>query len=417
MPDSQVPPPPSIHEDPNQVIFSARDLAFELLVTKAILRSLEIDQILYVVLSGVTSGEGLGFNRGLFLLADDGQRRLRTSMAIGPTHLEEARRIWEDMLEKDLTLEALLAAYEAVKDDPKAHRLSHQLRHLELPLDDLAELSARVDPTASVGGARIEPMLARCLLDRVPYSSRNVPLLCEGPGDEEPFRFRNWWMVPLLTPERIVGVLVVDDAFSEREVSHGIQHLLVAISNLTAIALEKEKLFQEMRSLARLDGLTGLANRRSYEAEVERALTRARQTGRPLSLIVLDIDHFKQYNDRYGHLAGDDVLRFVARVFRTHARKSDTIARYGGEEFTVLLHDAGFEQAMTVAQKLVAVVREESARSGEVSPVTISAGVGVSPGGELDAKSLFETADAALYRAKAEGRDLALGTSSDEREA
>jgi diguanylate cyclase (GGDEF)-like protein len=253
-------------------------------------------------------------------------------------------------------------------------------------------------------------MLARCLLDRVPYSSKTMALRCEAPDEGEPFFFRNWWMVPLLTPERIVGILVVDDAFSQREVSHGIQHLLVAISNLTAIAIEKEKLFQEMRSLARLDGLTGLANRRSYQAEVERLLTRARQTGRPLSLIVLDIDHFKQYNDRYGHLAGDDVLRFVARVFRAHARKADTIARYGGEEFTVLLPDATFDQAMRVAEKLVAAVREETARSGEVSRVTISAGVGVSPGGELDANALFASADAALYRAKGEGRDLARGT-------
>ena len=411
MPVSQLPPPPSIQEDPDQVIFSARDLAFELLVTKAILRSLHIDQILYVVLSGATSGEGLGFNRGLFLLADDGQRCLRTGMAVGPIHVKEAHRIWEDMVEKALTLEALLPVYDAVKDDPNAHQLSRRLRHLSIPLDELAPLAAQCASPEGHGRARIEPMVAKSLLERRPIHSRTLELACERPEDDEPVSFRHWWMVPLLTPERIVGMLVVDDAFSDREVSAGMQHLLVALANLSAIAVEKNKLFEEMRALAQVDGLTGLANRRSYEEAIDRLLTQARQTGRTVSLIVIDIDHFKQFNDRHGHLAGDDALRFVAGVFRTAARKTDVIARYGGEEFAILLPDTTHDQAMVVANKLVCAVREQSTAS-ELGRITVCAGVANSPDGGTDAKRLFEMADAALYRAKNGGRDRAEGTPS-----
>ncbi len=409
MPDSQLPPPPSIQEDLDQVIFSPRDLAFELLVTKAILRSLHIDQILYVVLSGATSGEGLAFNRGLFLLADDGQRCLRTGMAVGPIHREEAHRIWEDMVEKDLTLEALLPVYDAVKDDPGAHQLSRRLRHLSVPLDALAALACQAESPNRKGRCRIEPMLAKCLLERQPLHSRTLDLACEAPADDEPFSFRNWWMVPLLTPERVVGVLVVDDAFSDRIVSPGMQHLLVALANLSAIAVEKSKLFDEMRALAQVDGLTGLANRRSYEEAIHRLLTQARQTGRTVSLIVADIDHFKQFNDRHGHLAGDDALRFVARMLRSGARKTDVISRYGGEEFAIVLPDTTYEQALVVAEKLVSTVRSESVKS-EFGRITICAGVANSLDGRTDATKLFEMADLALYRAKNAGRDRVEGT-------
>ena len=409
MPDSQLPPPPSIQEDPDQVIFSARDLAFELMVTKAILRSLSIDQMLYVVLSGVTSGEGLGFNRGLFLLADDGQRSLRTAMAVGPIHRQEAHRIWEDMVEKSLTLEALLTVYDAVKDDPSAHQLSHRLRHLNLTLDALPTLAAQCLPPSQVGRARIEPMIAKSLLERRPLHSRSLELICDSPDGDEAFAFRNWWIVPLLTPERIVGTLVVDDAFSNRDVPAGVQHLLVALANLSAIAVEKSKLFDEMRALAQVDGLTGLANRRSYEKALHRHLTQSRQTGRDLSLIVFDLDHFKQFNDRWGHLAGDDALRFVAQVFRTTARKTDLIARYGGEEFVLLLPDTSFDQAWVVAEKMVAAVRDQSTGS-ELGSLTVCAGVANTPDGRLDANQLFEKADAALYRAKNNGRNRVEGT-------
>lgn len=409
MSDSQLPPPPSIQEDPDQVIFSARDLAFELMVTKAILRSLSIDQVLYVVLSGVTSGEGLGFNRGLFLLADDGQRSLRTGMAVGPIHRQEAHRIWEDMVQKSLTLEALLTVYDAVKDDPMAHQLSRRLRHLTIAVDALPALAAQSPSPSDTGRTPIEPMVAKSLLERRPLCSRTLELVCHPTDEHEPFVFRHWWIVPLLTPERIVGILVVDDAFSDREVPAGIQHLLVALANLSAIAVEKSKLFDEMRALAQVDGLTGLANRRSYEEAIHRLLTQARQTARSVSLIVLDIDHFKQFNDLHGHLAGDDALRFVAQVFRATARKTDLIARYGGEEFAVLLPDTTYDQALVVAEKLVAAVREQSAAS-ELGLLTVCAGVSNSPDGGTDAKQLFETADNALYRAKHNGRDRAEGT-------
>jgi diguanylate cyclase (GGDEF)-like protein len=132
-------------------------------------------------------------------------------------------------------------------------------------------------------------------------------------------------------------------------------------------------------------------------------LTEATQTGREVALVVLDVDHFKHYNDRHGHLAGDDVLRVVAATLASHARKSDLVARYGGEEFAVLLPDTSLEQAVHVAHKLVRAVEQAGAMAH--GSVTISAGVAASPAGALGATALFAAADRAVYLAKEAGRN------------
>ncbi len=399
------PPFLDLGDEPDTPIFSARDLGFLIEVTTAILSTLDIDQILYVVLSGVTSGEGLAFNRGLFMMADEGQRSLRTRMAVGPVNEDDAHRIWEEMAAKELRLGTLLSYYDLVKNDPITHSLTHKLSHIVLPIDRIDPMAAHSVSTDAVGIVPIETMLARCLKSKHPLSSTTLVLNCGRAADAEPVTFSQWQMVPILTPERILGVLVVDDAFSGRLSTSREKHLLVALANLAAIAVEQGRLFLRMQALAEVDGLTGLANRRTYDAAIGDMLTQARQTGRSVSLIVLDVDHFKEYNDRFGHLAGDDALRRVATVLSGHARKSDVLARYGGEEFVLLLPDTALADACSVARKLVAAVREESLVHGLSRALTISAGVATSPGGALGRDELFEQADKSVYEAKRKGRD------------
>jgi diguanylate cyclase (GGDEF)-like protein len=391
--------------DQEPLLFSAGDLDLQLAVTSAILQSLDIDQVLYVVLSGLTSGEGLGFNRGLILLADEGQRAVRTSMAIGPVDEDEAHRIWEDIEAKDLRLGTLLAVYGQVKDDPAAHRLTQRLGHLSVALEDLGRLAEKSAAPSQTATVPMQAMLARCLLERAPLGSTTVELVCARDADAPVAPFRNWFMVPLLSPERVFGALVVDDTFSARVLTARRRHLLLALAGLTTIAVDKARLFARMRALAEIDGLTGLANRRAYDSALDRLLTEARQTGRTVSLVLLDIDYFKSFNDRFGHLAGDDVLREVAAALCACSRRADLVARYGGEELAVLCPNTTLEQAVSVAEKLAREVRERPTLGASAGRVTVSAGVASSPAGVLDAEALFEAADRAMYEAKRRGRD------------
>jgi len=161
-----------------------------------------------------------------------------------------------------------------------------------------------------------------------------------------------------------------------------------------------------LEELAITDGLTGLYNRRHFQESLDRELARCERENRGVSLLLLDLDHFKQYNDRWGHTEGDAALRRVASVVMKGIRSSDTAFRYGGEELAVLLPSCTKEQAVDVAEKIRVSVSAAAPGPGRLGGrTTISIGVATFPDDGRVARALVDVADAALYRAKAEGRD------------
>jgi len=177
-----------------------------------------------------------------------------------------------------------------------------------------------------------------------------------------------------------------------------------------ALHLQVVRQRRMLERLANIDGLTELANRRRYDEMVALEWQRARRSGLPLSLALLDIDAFKQYNDRYGHPAGDRALRSVARAASSALRRpADLAARYGGEELVLLLPETGaLEAAQIVAQLREAIAMLNIAHeASNVAPV-LTASVGgatLEPGSQESQAALFEAADAELYRAKQAGRN------------
>ena len=172
-------------------------------------------------------------------------------------------------------------------------------------------------------------------------------------------------------------------------------------------ALEEANFKLELLSNA--DGLTGIANRRSLDLALEEEWNRARRANIPLALIMLDVDHFKHFNDYYGHLAGDDCLRSLTQILLKEVRRSgELVARYGGEEFVVLMPDSNVQAAMDAAQRIQAAVRLLGLIHAETSPGIVSFSFGVAsikPSSQHAPDDLVRLADLALYRAKALGRD------------
>lgn len=162
--------------------------------------------------------------------------------------------------------------------------------------------------------------------------------------------------------------------------------------------------------LAQHDALTGVKNRRMFDEHLARVWSQATRDSRMLAILLIDVDHFKAYNDRYGHQAGDQALRRVAQTVQTFVRRPlDIVARYGGEEFTVILYDTGAEQAKAVAERMRRAVEELAIehRGSRTSPrVTISIGVAViEPTMDRDSRGALQLADQALYEAKVCGRN------------
>jgi diguanylate cyclase (GGDEF)-like protein len=180
---------------------------------------------------------------------------------------------------------------------------------------------------------------------------------------------------------------------------------LSAVAATIALTIRHTALVDELRESSTHDELTGLANRRLLRARLEREIARARRYGTELALLMLDIDHFKQLNDRFGHPTGDAVLRDISRVLEDGVRSVDTVARAGGEEFVVLLPRTDAEAAARVADKLRELVAAHEVDTLEgKARITMSLGVALLQEGE-GAASLLARADRALYDAKEAGRD------------
>jgi diguanylate cyclase (GGDEF)-like protein len=195
----------------------------------------------------------------------------------------------------------------------------------------------------------------------------------------------------------------------EKEVLHRTEELSKTNDALARANKDLAGAVQQLELLAATDGLTGLVNHRSFQETLSFELRRARRNESPLSVLMIDVDHFKAYNDANGHPAGDQVLVQLARILRESLRNTDVVARYGGEEFTVILPDTPAEPAKAVAQKLREAVRSYPFPGAEQSQpegrVTISVGVATAPADGDSASGIVSAADRALYVAKGLGRD------------
>jgi diguanylate cyclase (GGDEF)-like protein len=210
-------------------------------------------------------------------------------------------------------------------------------------------------------------------------------------------------VVPLLYQARSMGVLLVCSDDPHRIWQENELLLLRTVADQVAVAVNHARLFTQMQQLALTDGLTGCVNRRSFEMQLERDLRLATRMRQPVSLIMLDIDHFKRVNDTYGHDAGDAALRFLADVLRDELRGVDTAARYGGEEFAVILPQAGLDGALIVAERLRS--RLETTEVPGIGHITGSFGLATFPLHANSRDGLVGAADRALYESKHAGRN------------
>jgi diguanylate cyclase (GGDEF)-like protein len=168
---------------------------------------------------------------------------------------------------------------------------------------------------------------------------------------------------------------------------------------------------QRQRELSNADPLTGVFNRRFFDDYFASEMERAARFGAPISVAMIDVDHFKQFNDRFGHAAGDVVLQRVAHALQVGVRRSDLVARYGGEEFVVLFRGAGADQAMEIVERMREGIQSASHLIGDNRPVhvTVSAGVASWPSEGRAVGDLIATADRRLFEAKESGRNRVVG--------
>jgi diguanylate cyclase (GGDEF)-like protein len=215
--------------------------------------------------------------------------------------------------------------------------------------------------------------------------------------------------VPLIFFGEKLGVLALDrashDAFDQDEIQP-----LESVADICAAAIQNANYFERMKQLAYVDGLTGIFNRRYFEMRIAEELERASRFMGRMSVIMVDIDHFKRLNDEFGHLLGDEVLRGVSNILKQQLRKVDMVCRYGGEEFAIVVPETTGANALVVAEKLRRQI-ETHPFPGVPRPVTISCGVADYPSQGSTRDELVAAADSALYQAKQAGRNRVVAAS------
>ncbi|MFH1879096.1 MAG: GGDEF domain-containing protein [Candidatus Omnitrophota bacterium] len=206
---------------------------------------------------------------------------------------------------------------------------------------------------------------------------------------------------PLFVGERISSILAIEGGSRS---SFGRFRLLIPQITLE---FRKVELYEKVQELSIIDGLTEVYLRRYLMYRLEEEVDRARRLGLTFSIGMVDVDHFKQCNDKYGHLVGDAVLKKISEKLRNSVREVDMIARYGGEEFCVVLPETTKELAVTVAERLRRSVEEDEIKAfDEKVRITVSIGIATFPHDGEDVSSLIDKADTALYRAKRTGRNV-----------
>jgi two-component system cell cycle response regulator len=259
------------------------------------------------------------------------------------------------------------------------------------PGPDVPQLALEVDLVLLCLEPKDELTLLRRLMD-VEGPGMGAPVMVIAPAEARALRLAALGL----------GVEVVSDPWDDEELRARMQHAFSARQVLAALASQ----VSELQKLSSLDGLTLLYNHRYFQERLREEFRAAQRYDDALSLILMDLDHFKDVNDNWGHPTGDDVLRKLARVLQQSVRETDMVARYDGEEFAVLLPRTPLTGAITVAER---IWRELGAlRAGSDGSLRVTASLGVSSFPHrtvLSPEQLLLTADEALYRAKREGRN------------
>jgi len=213
-------------------------------------------------------------------------------------------------------------------------------------------------------------------------------------------------MVPVILRGEAIGVLMAADKLGSTGFSSKDEDLLLNLAFHSALSVEKVRFHEEILMMASTDGLTGLNNHRAFQDKLKEEMERARRFGHKVSLLMIDIDHFKGFNDTYGHINGDEILKRISCLISDNIRAIDFAARYGGEEFAVILPEVALSGAHVVAERIRSSTEKHKIKiRDEKVNVTISVGIATYPDDAITSEDFIDRADKALYLAKRTGRN------------
>jgi diguanylate cyclase (GGDEF)-like protein len=359
-------------------------------VSLAMQQTLHLQKLLQTILTAVTAGYGLGFNRAMIFLADEANKSLNGVMGTGPMTPEEGYATWERITKNRYKLIDLIEAKEKEKSSDLG--LNERVKKLIIPLDQPHFLTQTLKSGNPIHIEQIDEK------DEIQVLFANQ------------FGMSELAVIPLVYQGHHLGVLLIDNPVNKKPITSNDLDSVIPLANQAAIAIQNTNLYSKIEDMALKDGLTGLFNQRAFQQFLDQF------KGSKLSLILLDIDFFKHYNDTNGHMLGNQVLVQLADVIRYSIRENDVAFRFGGEEFVILLPNTEVEEAVMIADHVRRSVETATFPFGEKQPngkLTVSLGVAASESKNINTDELVIAADKALYRAKELGKNRVCQTEGE----
>lgn len=368
------------------------DILYE--ISNAMRTTLKLDEILYIILTGVTAHSGLGFNRAILFLVNEKEGLIEGRVAIGPETGEEANRVWKQIELEKMDLDDLINAYKS--NNLTESGFNQQIRHIKAPLKEQA------------GG-----LLALSVLEGMPlHLTRETIQNYSSDPVVQILKSEELVVVPLKAKDKVNGIVIADNFVTKKPIGKDDIRMLIMLSNQAGLAIENSQLYEKTVIRAHTDSLTELWNHGYFQYLLQSELDNAKAAKVPLSMILIDIDDFKIYNDTLGHQAGDRILKELAQLLKNQSRKMDSVCRYGGEEFAAILPRTDKHEAFLIAERLRQSVEKHPFSHQEILPakkLTVSLGLACFPEDGSLPSELLAHSDKALYQVKHTGKNNSSG--------
>jgi GGDEF domain-containing protein len=303
-------------------------------LNKAMRTTLRLEEIVYIILTGLTAHEGLSFNRAILFLTDEEAKKINGFMGIGPMHMQEANTIWRSIEQQKMDLYDLIKTYHRIKEETVKPKFMEYVQSLSFELNESS-------------GFLYNALWERGTLhikDGKTTELKDDPLIVK-------LQLGEFLIASLWIKDKPEGIIIVDNYVTKKPINEADIRIFNMFVEQAAGAIENSRAFEDTLIKAHTDTLTSLWNHGYFQYRLDEELLKAKSKNYPISILMIDLDDFKKFNDTYGHIQGDEALRKVSDQLKKNARDVDIICRYGGEEFSVVLPFTKKEEALRLPKR------------------------------------------------------------------
>ncbi|MCF7874060.1 MAG: sensor domain-containing diguanylate cyclase [Candidatus Omnitrophica bacterium] len=356
-------------------------------LTKAMRKTLHLEEISYIILTGLTSHQSLRYNRAALFFVNNEKKQIEGFMGLGPMNGKEASEVWQHIEKEKKDLYTLIENYHLIKKNKK-----NQPSFMKF----IQSLKFPVDPKSGLIFDSLEGEIL--WIKKGNKQLKDDPLVKKLDLDE-------FIIAPLKIKGEIAAILVVDNYITKKNITKEEFKMFEMFSEQAAGALENSYSFELTLTKAHTDSLTGLWNYGYFQYKLDEELAKAKSTNQNVSLLMIDIDDFKKYNDNFGHVQGDKALKKIGQIIKNSCRKIDIVCRYGGEEFSLILPSNNKKEAHLLAERIRKAIEKNKILNYKF---TISIGAANFPKDHAQKQELIKKADDCLYEAKRKGKNCTI---------